>query len=125
VGAIEGEEVAEEEGKAPAVEEEVVEGPEEAVLLVPGTDEGQGQERRPARIEAAGTEARGDRFQALRPFRGRGVAGGQRPPGEGGPAVDRLERLGEPLPEEGSAEDRVAVDDPLPGGAEDLPVERA
>src|SRR5690606_7863183 len=122
-GGVAAEDLVEDQAEAPAVEEDVVVAPHEPVRRVAGPAGDQAHQGRLGHVEAALPVL----FEELLPgVVGVGPAAPVRPvKGGADGASDDLERLLQPLPGEGGAQDGVAVQGPVPGVLEGRPVEFA
>ncbi len=123
-GAIEAEHLGEEERQRPAVEEQVVRGPDQAMAGGAEAQERQAEERRARRLEALPAVGGQEGREARRAL-GRGeaapVLGAER---QLDLPLHRLERSLLALPDERRAQHGVALDHPLPGAREGRLVER-
>src|SRR5262249_59449566 len=96
---VEGEEVAEDEGEAPAVQEQVVEAPDEAVLALAEAQESRPLERGTAEVEAAGAVGGEPGGEPLLPRAGRSAAPVLARPGDLDAPTDDLEWPPRPGPD--------------------------
>ena len=115
--------VLQQQGQRPAIEENVMMAPHQAPRVVGDAEQGQAHEGGLAEVEPP-SAIRGEERRQSRVL----LLGGQPAPvlllpGKLDPRADELERLAAPLPQEGSAQDRMPVDHQLPGPAERLAVE--
>jgi hypothetical protein len=125
VGLIEREDLFEEGWSRPAVEEDVVRAPDRSVLAIGEAEEGEAHERGAREIEAAaavGVEELGEPRCLLG---GRGAAEIVALDGEADLLADHLEGLLAALPDEGGAEDRVAIRHLLEGSDEGVDIDVA
>ena len=119
---VDGPQLADQEGERPAVEEQVMESPDEAVLVAEA-DQGETHQRRPVQGQRSLPVALARRFEAaLLLLRGE-VAPVQLLPGERDVFAHHLPGLVETLPEKYRAQHPVARDEPLPGLAEQPGIE--
>src|SRR6185312_7257313 len=99
--------------KRPAVQQQVVRGPEEFHLAVE-TEQGKAHQRRLGQGQGSLPVALPQLFEAVLPLRRGEAAPVQLLPGERDLLANDLEGLVETFPEEGRTEHRVALDEPLP-----------
>ncbi len=122
------EDLADEQRRRPAVEEQVMARPQEAVRPVRDPEQRGAEQRRPAEVEAARPILRGVRLEGARLRVGREPSQILLVDGEGRLPPHDLHRPLEALPHEAGPQDGVPIDDVLPrpeeGGRVDLPPQR-
>ncbi len=122
------EQLLEDDAQAPAVDEQVVVGPEDAVRALAQAHHRQARQRRAEQVEPARTVLGDQGVEARLMLRFGHVAPVMLLPGQGRARVDHLQGLLEPVPYKGGAQHRVARHGGLPrapeGGQVHRPAER-
>ena len=123
-GAIEQHQVPEQDGQAPAVQQQMVEAQNELPACVIHPDEHAAEQRRLRQIEPGAAFLGQKLFESILPPRLVQHAPVQLPPWQGGCTADELKRL-IALQPQGGAQDLVPFEERIPGRAEAARVERA
>jgi hypothetical protein len=122
-GAVDGEDFAQKQRPRPAVHQDVVQGPDQLVAAGSQLDELEAHERRLAERQRPPPLGGAQRRETDLTFGGGGVAPVLDLPRQLHEAAHRLDGLFQPFPKEHAAQDRMAIEDALEGGAEELGVE--
>ncbi len=115
---VSGEEFLQDERQRPAVQQDVMVGPHELVGLIVQAEEGQADQGRPGQIEALAAILAQISFKAGALFLRRKFSPILLDEGHRRRTVNDLDRLFQPLPGKGGAQDGVPVDHELPGSLE-------